>query len=214
MKIDRGIAEAAERLRRSSARRSPITPVRSPWPRGRPATLFHDEQDDGNGDDGGGVGYRAQSRRSSLGPLGPSPAPPANAPANADHPCSRNFRVDDPRPRGARDITRLDPTSSATAAKARARRTVNHQSSPSARRAGSLSRIPSRFTYSLIVWISAWPAPMVMVGTPCLSSQLASSPPLEKTGRFDAEGFQRLGRALHDRRILAEFERRIGRTAG
>ena len=38
-----------------------------------------------------------------------------------------------------------------------------------------------RFTYSLTVWISAWPAAMVTVGTPCLSSQLASRPPFEKT---------------------------------
>ena len=38
-----------------------------------------------------------------------------------------------------------------------------------------------RWTYSLIVWISYWPAPMVTVGTPCRSSQLASSPPFEKT---------------------------------
>jgi uncharacterized membrane protein len=38
-----------------------------------------------------------------------------------------------------------------------------------------------RWTYSLIVWISYCPAPMVTVGMPCLSSQLASSPPFENT---------------------------------
>src|SRR5262249_38909529 len=37
----------------------------------------------------------------------------------------------------------------------------------------------ARSTYSLTVWISYWPAPMVTVGTPCLSNQLASRPPLE-----------------------------------
>src|SRR5262245_17987189 len=43
-----------------------------------------------------------------------------------------------------------------------------------------------RFTYSFTVWISYCPLPIVTVGTPCLTNQLASRPPLEKT----VEGFR------------------------
>lgn len=42
-------------------------------------------------------------------------------------------------------------------------------------------RNSGRSTYSLTVWISYCPAPMVTVGMPCLSSQFASRPPFEKT---------------------------------
>ena len=91
---------------------------------------------------------------------------------------------------------------------------VSPPASPGPPPGGSRVTNSGRSTYSLTVWISYCPAPMVTVGTPCLTSQLASRPPLENrvVGFRPIDSAARLA-CSHRRRVLRQLERRVRRLA-